>query len=878
MAQPFASIDTARWTCVVEQTTDTYWERDSDHRFTRWCDGATGEPRPDSGRFLRKTLSETGADLVNGSWNDHAALSNARRPFSNLLLKIQHGTMDQYLSVTGAPFVDRDGSFRGYQGTCRDVTHSYTTEHLARLEREVTRALVGADGTEAALVAAMRTVCEFQGWTAGLYWRLDEEDGVLRVHAGWSTDDDRLREMLARALGEACGPGVGLVGEVLGTNAPVWVPDISSDARALWRDFAEQTGWNSALLIPVVCRGRVTGVIEFAATRIAQPNDQLLEVVRVLGMQIGHFYTGAITLDRLRESEERYANMVELAAIGISHVDVNGRFVHVNRRLCEMLGYTREELLALTAAELSHPEDRLQTHKDLTRLSAGEIDSFQTEKRYLRKDGTPIWVHLTIAASRGVDGRRLHDISIVEDITERREAQSRIQYLATHDEMTGLANRALFNELLTRATARERRHGGRFAVLFIDLDRFKTVNDLLGHDAGDQLLKEIAARFNTNVRASDVLARFGGDEFALLVNDVADRQVAGQLARKLLLRALEPVQIADQQCRVTASIGIAMFPDDAHAADTLMKYADMAMYRAKEEGKNAFHFYSPDISAVSDQRLRIEAGLRDALARDEFSLHYQAKVDLLSREIRGVEALLRWSHPELGTVSPAQFIPIAEECGLIVPIGLWVVTAACTQAVDWLRQGLPPINVAVNLSPRQFQDQHLVDHIRRILEETGMPPAMLELEITESVMLNDIDAAVAKMNEIRDLGVRVAIDDFGTGYSSLSQLKRFPLDALKIDRSFIKGIPSDKDDMAITEAILTLGKTLGVKIVAEGVETDEQRAFLERHACNEMQGFHFSRPIPPEQFADFYRAHAEEAALAAQLNTAAVPVPARKLL
>ena len=563
-----------------------------------------------------------------------------------------------------------------------------------------------------------------------------------------------------------------------------------------------------------------------------------------------------LELDRLRESEQRYANMVELAAIGISHVDLDGRFVHVNRRLCDMLGYTRDELLQLSVRQVSHPEDILATEKNMQRLSRGEIDSFTAEKRYLRKNRTPIWVHLTVASRRGIDGRRLHDISIVEDITERKEAQSRVQYLATHDEMTGLANRTLFNELIEHAVARERRENGRFAVLYIDLDRFKIINDTLGHEAGDQLLQDMASRLKANVRGSDVLARLGGDEFVLLATQVPDRPTAALIARKLLLLALKPVEIAGQQCRVTASIGIAMFPDDATDATALMKAADMAMYRAKEEGKNGFQFYSADIGAITEKRLRIETALRNAMLNDELSLHYQAKVDMRGGEIRGVEALLRWSHPEFGAMSPAQFIPIAEESGLIVPIGHWVITTACTQAVSWLRQGLPPLRMAVNLSPLQFQEPNLVEALARVLQETGMPPELLELEITESVMLQDLEEAAAKLTAIRDLGVRLAIDDFGTGYSSLSQLKRFPIDTVKIDRSFIRGIPTDKEDMAITEAILTLGRTLGVTIVAEGVETGEQEAFLTRHSCHEMQGFYFSRPVPPEEFAAFYRAHA----------------------
>ena len=731
-------------------------------------------------------------------------------------------------------------------------------ERRLRLERGIGALLLHDEGTEATLVAALRAVCESEGWAAGKYWRLDEADGVLRTHAAWSADDDRLGKVLRQALQISCGPGVGLAGEVLRSREPLWVPNLASDPRAMWRDLATQTGWNSALLAPVLWQRRVVGVLDFNAPHIPEPDEQLLDLMHALGAQIGNFYARAVMLDRLRESEERYSTLVELAAIGISHVDLDGRFVHVNRQLCDMLGYTRDELLQLNVRDISHPDDRHATDKDRARLHAGEIDFFKAEKRYLRKDGSPVWVHLTVRARRGVDGHRVHDISIVEDITERREAQSRIEYLATHDEMTGLANRTLFSELLSRAVARERRHHRRFAVLFVDLDRFKIINDSLGHDGGDEVLKAVASRLCASVRSSDVIARFGGDEFVLLVHEIPDRHAAAIIARHLLSVVLTPAAIGEQQCRVTASIGVAVYPDDAEDANTLLKRADMALYRAKEEGKNTFQFYSPDLGARSEEKIKIETCLRDALARNELTLHYQAKVDMKSSAIRGVEALLRWTNPELGSVSPTRFIPIAEECGLIVPIGHWAITSACAQSVEWLRQGLPPICMAVNLSPRQFLDPNLVNVITGVIEETGIQPHLLELEITESVMSHDMESALAKLTAIRILGVRLAIDDFGTGYSSLSQLKRFPIDVLKIDRSFIKGIPSDKEDIAITEAILALAGSLGVRIVAEGVETLEQQTFLQRHDCHEMQGFYFSRPIPPEDFASLLRSQSTD--------------------
>ena len=722
------------------------------------------------------------------------------------------------------------------------------------LERQINRILLDADTAEAALVAAMRIVCDTQRWDSGQYWRLDEADGVLRIHAGWGVDDERIRAVLREALTLACGPGEGLAGEVLRTGKPLWVADLRRDPRVLTKHLPIETGWTSAVLAPVLWQGRVVGVLDFSARCIPEPDEQLLEVLDAVGLQIGNFLARTIAVDRLRESEAHYSSLVELAAIGISHVDLDGRFVYVNRRLCEMLGYTREELLELSIPEVSHPEDRPVTDRDRARLEAGEIDSFKAEKRYLKRDGSPIWVRLTVAAKRTAEGRTLHHISIVEDISDRRAAEARIQYLATHDEMTGLVNRTMFGEFLARAIARCHRPGRGFAVMFVDLDRFKVINDSLGHETGDELLRVIALRLRTTLRTSDVVARFGGDEFVLLVEDVKDRDAAAVVARNLLAAVIEPVEIDAHECRVTASIGIVLCPDDAEDAETLLKHADLAMYHAKEEGKNGFQYYSPTIGAVSTERVRIETALGAALERRELSMHYQAKVDMQSGEIRGAEALLRWTHPELGTVSPTRFIPVAEECGLIVPIGRWVLTTACAQAVEWVRQGLP-LCVAVNLSPRQFMDTQLVAHVRDALDQTGLPPSLLELEITESVMMHDHDLALAKMTAIRDLGVRLAIDDFGTGYSSLAQLKRLPVDTLKIDRSFIRGIAHSSADQAITDAILTLATSLGVTVVAEGVETAEQQTFLSGRTCTEMQGFYFHRPLPPELFTSMLRTH-----------------------
>jgi diguanylate cyclase (GGDEF)-like protein len=439
------------------------------------------------------------------------------------------------------------------------------------------------------------------------------------------------------------------------------------------------------------------------------------------------------------------------------------------------------------------------------------------------------------------------------DITERRRSEARIKYLATHDGLTGLPNRTMFAELLSGSIEAARRYGKKLAVLFIDLDRFKVINDTLGHADGDNLLLEIAGRLRQALRASDVVARLGGDEFVVMLPELTDEQEVAIVARKLLAAVMQPVMLRGQDCRVTASIGVAVYPEDGSDEQTLTKNADMAMYLAKDDGKNDFRRFSPGMKTQSIERLVLETNLRNALERDEFVLQYQPKIDLRTGQITGVEALLRWDQPDLGMLQPCQFIPLAEETGLIVPIGRWVLKMACEQHMAWCRDGLRPVSMAVNLSPRQFQHEQLLRDIDDTLATTGMPPELLELEITEGMITQNMERAINLLTEIKRRGVRLAMDDFGTGYSSMALIKRFPIDTLKIDRSFVRNLPNDTNDKAITDAIIGLGRALKLTIVAEGVETTEQEAFLRDHACDEMQGFLFSRPVSAESIPDLLR-------------------------
>ena len=436
---------------------------------------------------------------------------------------------------------------------------------------------------------------------------------------------------------------------------------------------------------------------------------------------------------------------------------------------------------------------------------------------------------------------------------EKHRADERIEYLASHDSLTGLPNREMFNELLRHAIEAAARYERRFALLFIDLDRFKVINDSLGHDAGDQLLVEVAHRLRGSLRASDVVARLGGDEFVVILEGVADVADVERVATELLSVLSQPLQLSGHECHTTASIGIAMYPSNGSDLLTLTKNADMAMYLAKEDGKNAFRFFSRDIKTQSIERLTLESALRRATERNQFSLHYQPKIDIASGQITGVEALLRWNHADFGMVAPMQFIPLAEETGLIVPIGRWVLQEACAQNMAWQRQGLRPVTMAVNLSPRQFADPQLLKDIDLALLSSGMSPVLLQLEVTESMVMRNVARAVRVLDAIQSRGIRLAIDDFGTGYSSMSLMKQFPIDTIKIDRSFVRDLPQDTEDCAIAEAIIGMGKALGMTIVAEGVETMDQQTFLRDQACDEMQGYLFSKPLPPQEMADLLR-------------------------
>jgi diguanylate cyclase (GGDEF)-like protein/PAS domain S-box-containing protein len=535
---------------------------------------------------------------------------------------------------------------------------------------------------------------------------------------------------------------------------------------------------------------------------------------------------------------------IEAATNAIFIVDAQAPdhpIVHVNRAFEEMTGYGAEESIGRNSRFLQGPDhDQPELERLRNALVTGTGASVLL--RNYRKDGTLFWNNLQISPVRDANGVVTHFVGVQSDVTELKNYQVELEYRANYDTLTGLANKNLLWDRLAQAIAWAHRAHGRIAILYLDLDRFKLVNDSLGHVNGDALLNRVAERLRAHVCESDTVARLGGDEFALILNDVDGPAGVAAAAQNVLSDLQRAIDVDSHELFTTASLGVCMYPGDGTDAADLIKNADTAMYRAKHSGGNQLCFYTEDLNANALERLQMEADLRRALTMQEFELHYQPRVELGSGRATSVEALIRWRRGDKGLVLPASFIPLAEETGLIIPIGEWVLRTACAQMRVWAQAGHDDMRVAVNLSPRQFRQSDLVDTISSILKETGADARHLELEITETIAMHDPESSRKCLESLSALGIAIAIDDFGTGYSSLAYLKRFPIDYLKIDQSFVQGVPADEDDINIVRSIIALGRSLGLTVIAEGVETVEQRSFLRDAGCDEMQGYLHSRP------------------------------------
>ncbi len=555
--------------------------------------------------------------------------------------------------------------------------------------------------------------------------------------------------------------------------------------------------------------------------------------------------------ETLREREETLRATIESTEDGILVVGSNGQIAYANARLAKMWRIPkdvletsdRDKVLTSVMDQLQEPEAFLARARELNHTPDESFDEL------VFKDGRIFERLSRPLTSEEAPGR----VFSFRDITERKRAEDTIKHMAYHDSLTDLPNRALFEDRLTVALAQVRRKRRMAAVMFLDLDRFKVVNDTVGHALGDRLLQSVAERLTGLVRDGDTVARVGGDEFTLLLQEVGRAEEVAEVAERVLDALRQPWVLNGHEFRITTSIGIAMFPNDGEDVDSLLSNADTAMYRAKDQGRDNYKLYTPAMNARIVERLALENSLRHGLERGEFLVYYQPQVDIASGKIVGMEALVRWQHPERGLVFPAEFIPVAEETGLIVPLGAWVLRTACAQNKAWQAAGFPPMRVAVNLSARQFQQRDLIEVVDEVLKETGLEARWLQLEITEGMAMQDVESNIAVLRELREMGVQIAIDDFGTGHSSLSYLSRLPIDVIKIDQSFVQDLTTDPNGAAIARSIIVMAHNLKLRVIAEGVETEEQLAFLKKRRCDEMQGYLFSKPAPAEAFEEMLR-------------------------
>ncbi len=552
------------------------------------------------------------------------------------------------------------------------------------------------------------------------------------------------------------------------------------------------------------------------------------------------------------EEKERAQVTLQSIGDGVIITDAAGNIEYLNPVAEDLTGWKNTEARGLPLLEVFHiinENTGALAQNPVTRcVQAGRIIELANNTVLINRHGEKFAIEDSASPIRNKGGEIIGVILVFHDVTEKRNLLQQMIHQAYHDPLTGLPNRVLLNDRLSLALAQAHRKKEMLAVLFLDLDRFKQVNDIMGHARGDKVLKEVAGRIAECVGESDTVARLGGDEFTILLPQISHEEDAAKVAQKVLQAFEQPWIIDGQEFVITASIGIALYPNDGQDAETLLRHADTAMYRAKDKGKNNYQLFTPAMNVKIMERLQMENSLRHALKREEFTVFYQPQVNTKTGQITGMEALVRWYHPVRGLIYPAEFIPLAEDTGLIIPIGEWVLRSACIQNKAWQEEGLKPLRLTVNLSACQFTQQNLVGTVEEIIRVSGLNPKWLELEITESALMKDVEAAIKTLQELRRMGVQISIDDFGTGYSSLNYLKRFPINTLKIDRSFVRDIISNPEDAAIVSTVIVLAQNLNLRVIAEGVETEEQLAFLQNRRCTEMQGYFFSKPLPAEEF------------------------------
>ncbi len=778
---------------------------------------------------------------------DEQAWKTAKSVRSEEIILLPEGG-EKILDVIKVPLFNADGSRQSLVTLGRDITERKITENNLRHRSAVLDALISCDwllhsaeSWDSVANRVLEQLCLALHFTRAtiLQNETSNNKSVQKVYAkilhkwsmpGFSNPSKNFEHINFKEA------SLKRWHDVLKEGNPVF-GDIK-DLPDYERKVLKQHDTQSIVIVPLF-----SGSIWWGNMIIERCHDLMKTTPQELGslMAVGRSISVAIQKCSANKRLHQAKIAFDSASEGIIILDINACITGVNKGFVDITGYSEDDVLGTTPIILD-----ANNHKIWKELS--QDGKWHGEVENTRKNGESYQVWINVTAVKNEDGFIINYVIVFEDITESKRSQSQLHALVNHDPLTGLPNRRLFNELLDQAIKIAERDNYQVAVLFIDLDRFKAINDSLGHQVGDKLLREVSDRISRCLRKNDVLARLGGDEFIVMLDNIYQQEQA-ELIAKMIIHSLQvEFNINNSEIFSTASIGISIFPQDGSDVDSTIKAADMAMYQIKNKGKNNYCFYSAELSKTVVERFIVESQLRRALERNQFEVYYQPQVSLINGDIIGAEALIRWNHPELGIVSPAKFIPVAEETGLIVPIGEWVLRQAALQAKEWIKDGQPMQWIAVNVSGIQIMRSNFADTVYGVLIETNCPANKLELEITESTVMQNTEYVIDTFNRIKQLGVRLAIDDFGTGYSSLSNLKRLPLDKIKIDQSFVRGLPDDLDDAGITNAIYAMAKSLGFSVIAEGVETTAHAEFLKNMGCEEAQGYLYSKPITTADF------------------------------
>jgi len=744
-----------------------------------------------------------------------------------------------------------------------DVTEEYLLQESLRRSHRALRAIheceekISIAEDEHALLQGICEVVVKAGYRMAWIGMLQTDGGNGIVLTNITGESQNYIESIKKPLAENLSI-LSTIDQALRTRRPVAANNFSQDINLPWREAALSRGFHSKAALPLIHAESIIGILNvYAAEEDAFDADEL-------GLLEGLAQSVMVALQSLRNRSRRKAaeaalhlrqRAIEASANAIVITNATSpdfQVEYVNSAFERMTGYTSQEIVGQSLRILRGNDHAQSGIAEIRAILSEQREGHATMRNY-RKDGTLFWSKVHISPVRDEAGVISHFVAAKYDITEMKHYQDELEFQANHCALTGLPNRTLLRERLNHAIASASRSGRPFWVAFLDLDHFKFINDSLGHSAGDLLLQQISTRLQHTLRESDTVARQGGDEFVLILPENEQEFPNAHVLQRIMDVVAQPLKIDSHRFYPTCSIGVAVYPADGEDPETLIKHADIAMYRAKETGRNNFQFFTVALNEKAMERLRLEADLRKAIERNEFLLHYQPQVCLQTGRIVGMEALIRWNHPELGMVPPDRFIRLAEETGLIVPIGNWVIRTACKQNKVWQEAGLGQFRIAVNLSARQFGELDLVQSITAILAETGLDSLYLEVELTESLVMADVEHTIGILRDLKALGLHLSIDDFGTGYSSLSYLKRFPIDVLKIDQSFVRDITVDSDGAAIVKSIISLAHNLRLQVIAEGVETEEQLAYLRENDCDQMQGYYFSRPLAAEAFEKLLR-------------------------